>query len=131
MNMNDAYPGFNPETMRLFQSQLPVKDIEMHGLRKAGDPESRKVVYRVQTHVDLFDLEDTTQRQRYNEILQMAADGKVRIIDTEIKTHPTTGNFRALVHWADSVLMPPGADGVIVDPPTAPAPAAEEPSHAG
>lgn len=121
MNLGEAYPGFNPDIHRLFQSQLPVQNVELHGLRKSGDPESRKVVYRAIPHVDLFDLEDETQRKRYTDILQMAADGKVRIIDTEIKSHPVTGNFRALVHWADSVLLPPGSDGVLVDPPAPPA----------
>lgn len=131
MNVNDAFPGFDPEVHRLYRAPLPVENVEVHGLRKAGDPEHRKVVYRATPHVDLFDLEDEQQRTRYTEIMQLAADGKARIIDTVIKDHPVTGNFRALVHWADSVLLPPGADGMVVDPPAAPPQDEEGVTHAG
>ena len=111
----NSHPGFDPDIMTLFDPGLPQAE-GYYGLTKAGDGKARKAVYRPIPHCDIFDLEDDKQRKRYEEILQMAADGKARIIDTVLKDHPTTGHFRSLIHWAEFVLLPPGADSIVPSP---------------
>jgi hypothetical protein len=114
MNLNPM-PGFDPDLMRMYNPGLPQAE-GFYGLQKSGDGSDRKPVYRAIPHCDIFDLEDEAQRKRYEEIMQMAADGRGRIIDAMVKDHPTTGHFRAVVHWAESVLLPPGTDSLRPSP---------------
>lgn len=105
----DDLPGFDPAKVRLYEGKLPMEP-GFYGLSKASDPATRKAVYRNIMHAKIFDLEDSVQLAEYERVLQLIADQQASLIDQTSSMHPVTGKFRALLHWAEPVLMPPNAD---------------------
>lgn len=54
--------------------------------------------------VDIFDLSDEAQKQRYKEILDATLTGWYRIIFRDHQYDATRGTWRVLVEWAENYM---------------------------